>query len=991
MLFGLVGVRTAFADGTNLPVIVADFNHDGIPDVLIPSSSGPTATVSLGTLPGGSFNGTSRAVTLPSVCTQTAQGSMVTGDFNGDGLSDIAFFCGSSGGIGGVLLSNGDGTFATAKTFGGIYSTSGVVGDFDHDGKLDIVVVGPNSGSSAGQGIQFFHGNGDGTFGGPVFTAFGADSSYSFPVAVDVNNDGYTDIVLGSFTAGAPTLNVFGNNKDGTFGTLAQGVATASVSTAVGTQGESTDGQILVGNLLAANEIDFAVPDTGSTPGFFLVKNTSSGTMFSLGTAAKTAFPALKGAGVGSFTGSGFSDLVAADGTNITVLVNDGTGTFSASYASLAMASVANVFAVADANGDTYSDIYTAVQQTGTIITSVSLVNGSATATSQPVSLTVGTKAISAAWSGDVNFAGSTATGTQTVNGVSAAIALNSNKNPSKAGDAVTFAVLVTAAQGTTMPTGSISLLDGTTTIASGTLSSSGAFSATVSSLAVGTHSIQAVYAGDMYFTGLSSGVLTQVVNQAQQIVPTINWANPNPITYGTPIGSAQLNAAAVDANGVGVAGTFVYTPAAGTVLGIGTQTLSVAFTPSDTTYASATSSVRITVTKATPMLTWPVPSAIPYGTALSGVQLNASAKGIGTGSLPGSFVYSPAAGVVPAPGTQTLSVTFTPTDSVDYTTALGSVTIVVSPLTLTSFAPNVARVGDPNTTVTLTGSGFVTNSVVLVNGAAVATAYVNPTTLTAIIPASDFGKVGTLQVAVSDPGISATTAAQTLTVTPATPAITLTGPATTSPGSQPAVSFALTNPYPVPLTASFNLLFAPAVTPAVDDPAIQFANGGRNFTFTVPANSVTTPAIQLQAGTVAGTITVPLTLTAQGVDVTPANLAPVTIVVPKAIPTVSTTTLTRNGTQLSVAIHGFSNTREVTTATFHFTAAAGAAINTPDVTAPVGPLFTTWFDSTTSVAYGSTFTYTQVFDVSDDAANVGTVEVTLTNSVGVSTSQTAQ
>ena len=276
-------------------------------------------------------------------------------------------------------------------------------------------------------------------------------------------------------------------------------------------------------------------------------------------------------------------------------------------------------------------------------------------------------------------------------------------------------------------------------------------------------------------------------------------------------------------------------------------------------------------------------------------------------------------------------------------------------------------------------------------NGAAVATTYVNATTLTAVVPATDLVKVATLQVVVSDPSISAVTAALTLTVTPATPAVTLTGPATTSPGSQPAVSFAITNPYPVPLTASFNLLFSAAVTPAVDDPAIQFANGGRNFTFTVPANSVTTPAVQLQAGTVAGTITVPLTLTAQGVDVTPANLPPVTIVVPKTIPTVSTTTVKRSGTQLSVAIHGYSNTREVTTATFHFTAAAGATINTPDVTAPVGPLFTTWFDSATSVPYGSTFTYTQVFDVSDDAANIGSVQVTLTNSVGVSTSQTAQ
>ena len=54
----------------------------------------------------------------------------------------------------------------------------------------------------------------------------------------------------------------------------------------------------------------------------------------------------------------------------------------------------------------------------------------------------------------------------------------------------------------------------------------------------------------------------------------------------------------------------------------------------------------------------------IVYGTALSGAQLNAIA------SVPGTFLYTPAAGFVPAIGTQTIQVAFTPTDSTDYTTA---------------------------------------------------------------------------------------------------------------------------------------------------------------------------------------------------------------------------------------------------------------------------------------------------------------------------------
>ncbi len=75
---------------------------------------------------------------------------------------------------------------------------------------------------------------------------------------------------------------------------------------------------------------------------------------------------------------------------------------------------------------------------------------------------------------------------------------------------------------------------------------------------------------------------------------------------------------------------------------------------------------------KATPTITWATPAGIMYGTALTSAQLDATA------SVPGTFVYSPAAGTVPAAGTDTLSVTFTPTDTTDYTTATATTTLVV-------------------------------------------------------------------------------------------------------------------------------------------------------------------------------------------------------------------------------------------------------------------------------------------------------------------------
>jgi beta-glucanase (GH16 family) len=75
-----------------------------------------------------------------------------------------------------------------------------------------------------------------------------------------------------------------------------------------------------------------------------------------------------------------------------------------------------------------------------------------------------------------------------------------------------------------------------------------------------------------------------------------------------------------------------------------------------------------------TPVVTWATPAAIIYGTALGATQLNATA------SVSGTFAYTPAAGMVLAAGSQTLSVTFTPTDTTDYTTATAKVTLMVNP-----------------------------------------------------------------------------------------------------------------------------------------------------------------------------------------------------------------------------------------------------------------------------------------------------------------------
>ena len=152
---------------------------------------------------------------------------------------------------------------------------------------------------------------------------------------------------------------------------------------------------------------------------------------------------------------------------------------------------------------------------------------------------------------------------------------------------------------------------------------------------------------------------------------PLITWEPPSPIVYGTPLSAAQLNAIA------NVMGTFVYDPAIGAVLAAGTRTLSTTFTPNDAqNYTTAVASVSLTVSKATPVITWANPSAIVHGTALTVTQLNATA------SVAGSFVYNPAAGSVLNAGAETLSTTFTPNDAQNYTTAMASVSLTVSKAT---------------------------------------------------------------------------------------------------------------------------------------------------------------------------------------------------------------------------------------------------------------------------------------------------------------------
>lgn len=148
-------------------------------------------------------------------------------------------------------------------------------------------------------------------------------------------------------------------------------------------------------------------------------------------------------------------------------------------------------------------------------------------------------------------------------------------------------------------------------------------------------------------------------VNQA---TPTMSWSAPGPMSSGTALSGAQLNATA------NVPGSFSYSPAPGTVLTPGTYNLTATFTPTDAgNYTTASATVQVTMlqptsSQTTPSVGWSTPAPIAYGTALGSVQLNAGA------SVPGTFSYAPGFGAVPGAGFVTLTATFTPNDRQTYT-----------------------------------------------------------------------------------------------------------------------------------------------------------------------------------------------------------------------------------------------------------------------------------------------------------------------------------
>ena len=121
-----------------------------------------------------------------------------------------------------------------------------------------------------------------------------------------------------------------------------------------------------------------------------------------------------------------------------------------------------------------------------------------------------------------------------------------------------------------------------------------------------GSYAVTATLSGPNF---AGSATQTFTITKA---TPTITWATPADIAYGTALSAAQLNAS------TNVAGSLVYTPALGTVLGAGPRTLQATFRPTDTTnYNAVTATVPLQVTTASRPISLLTPPTLTYdGTA---------------------------------------------------------------------------------------------------------------------------------------------------------------------------------------------------------------------------------------------------------------------------------------------------------------------------------------------------------------------------------------
>ncbi|HEY4608899.1 MAG TPA: Ig-like domain repeat protein, partial [Ilumatobacteraceae bacterium] len=290
----------------------------------------------------------------------------------------------------------------------------------------------------------------------------------------------------------------------------------------------------------------------------------------SLGSSALTAGVATVSASVVGVGTHAITAVYAGDPTftgstgNLTQVVAQGTT--SVAVASTANPSVYGTQVTFTAAVSVVSGVGTPTGNVGFFDNGVSLGSSplsAGTASFATADLSVGGHPITAVYSGDASFAGSTGSMTQAVDKGTTSVSLSSSVNPSVEGDNVTFTATVSLLTGVGPTSGTVQFFDGVQSLGTAALSG-GVAGISSTTLTAGSHAITAAYSGDGNFTGATSAGLTQQVLRRTTTVVTSNrspsavfgqsitfTATVAPATgTGTPTGAVQFS---IDGINVGV------------------------------------------------------------------------------------------------------------------------------------------------------------------------------------------------------------------------------------------------------------------------------------------------------------------------------------------------------------------------------------------------------------------------------------------------------
>ena len=153
------------------------------------------------------------------------------------------------------------------------------------------------------------------------------------------------------------------------------------------------------------------------------------------------------------------------------------------------------------------------------------------------VSTTAGPKTITATYHGDDDFNVGSGTTAHTVDPDPTSASVSSDFHPSVHGQSVTFTASVSHnAPGSGMPTGTVTFMDGGSSLGPGTLNGAGQATLSTSGLTTATHSIRVVYAGDGNYAGVTSPPFSQVVNQALTTTVVALTSGTDPSTFGSSL-----------------------------------------------------------------------------------------------------------------------------------------------------------------------------------------------------------------------------------------------------------------------------------------------------------------------------------------------------------------------------------------------------------------------------------------------------------------------